>query len=199
LSNCAVLILAAGSSSRMGRPKQLLKWKNTNLLSHAIRTAKKINPLEVFVVLGANFDLIKSEIELEGIKALNNKNWEKGLGNSIAFGVNYIIKSKSNIDGVLIILADQPLIDLEYLNLLVDRFRPGKQQIIASTHKNGRHGVPALFDNVYFEELSKLEEDKGAKSVLQKYSENVTAINGEHLVSDIDTLEEYYRLYNANN
>ena len=180
MSNIVVLILAAGSSSRMGRPKQLLKWNKITLLGHAISTAKEIKPLEIIVVLGANYNLFKSEISQEGIQILNNKNWKKGLGNSIASGVKQILKNDSNFDGILITLADQPLIDSTYLNSLIQEFEVGKSQIIASLYKNDKLGVPVLFDAIYFEELTKLNDDKGAKSLLHKYSDYVSALNAEH-------------------
>jgi len=120
------------------------------------------------------------------------------LGNSIAFGVEHILKSESNFDGILIMLADQPLIDSTYLNLLIHEFEVGKSQIIASLYKNDKLGVPVLFDKFYIEELSKFDDDKGAKALLHKYSNHVSAINAKHIVSDIDTIEDYKRLYKAN-
>ncbi len=197
MANIVVLILAAGSSSRMGRPKQLLKWNKTTLLGHTIRTAREINPIEVFVVLGAKYNLIKSEINQDGIQILNNEHWKRGLGNSIAFGVGQILKNDLNFNGILITLADQPLIDSTYLNSLIQEFEVGKSQIIASLYKNDKLGVPVLFDKFYIEELTKLDDDKGAKVLLHKYSNHISAINAKHIVSDIDTLEDYERLYNA--
>ena len=198
IPNIAVIILAAGASTRIGTPKQLLKWKNTTLLGHAIITAKKLNTKDIIVILGNNYALIKSKINNSGIQILNNKNWKNGLGNSIAFGVNNILENKSNIDGILIMLSDQPLIDSEYLNSLINKFIIGKHQIIATSYKSGKQGVPVLFDRIYFNELSKLNDDKGAKAIIEKYIKNVLVINGEQIVSDIDTLENYKNLYNAN-
>ena len=198
MSNIVVLILAAGSSSRMGSPKQLLKWGTSTLLGHTIDTAKTLNHTEIFVILGANYHAIKLEIEHYPVQILLNEDWEDGLGKSIAFGVDHIINSKSNVDGILIMLADQPLITSAYLGNLTEKFKVGESQIIASSYKNGKQGVPVLFDRVYFEELSKLSDDKGAKALLQKHSEQVSALNAEHIVSDIDSLEDYERLYKAN-
>jgi len=196
--NIAILILAAGGSTRMGSSKQLLKWKQTTLIGHAIETAQQLGLSKTIVVLGANYDNIKSEIEHYQVKLLNNIHWESGLGSSIAFGVSSVLESPINLDGVLIILADQPLINSSYLRLLVENFEIGKQHIIASTYKNDKQGVPVLFDKFYFEELSQLNDNKGAKAILQKYTENVIGINAEGLVSDIDTLEDYGGLYHDN-
>ena len=196
--NIAILVLAAGSSSRMGSPKQLLKWKHTTLIGHAIETVKQLDTLKAVVVLGANHDKIKPVVEQHKIEILVNEHWKSGLGNSIALGINSISASNINLDGVLIILADQPLIDSSYLNMLLKSFEIGKQQIIASVYNEHKLGVPVLFDKFYFEELSQLNDDKGAKGILQKYTNRVISVDAKELVSDIDTLEDYERLYNAN-
>jgi molybdenum cofactor cytidylyltransferase len=194
--NIAILILAAGESSRMGTPKQLLKWKNTTLIGHAIATAQKAKASTI-TVLGANYEVIKAKINHDKVEILKNDNWELGLGNSIAFGVNNILKRDTNFDAILVMLADQPLIDSAYLNNMLEKYKKGMSQIIATSYKSKKQGVPVLFDAIYFKELSKLNDDKGAKVIIQKYSKNVSAINADNLVSDIDTLEDYERLYNA--
>ncbi|PTM10405.1 MAG: hypothetical protein DA407_03710 [Bacteroidetes bacterium] len=196
--NIAVLILAAGNSSRMEEPKQLLPWKNTFLLNHAINTATKINSLKTFVVLGANYELIKSKIQHNDIGVIFNKNWKLGLGSSIACGVQSIMETKQKFDGVLIILSDQPLVDSNYLNDFIRLFKAGSNQIIASIYESKKLGVPALFDSCYFEELSKLNQDKGAKKVITDHIENVITVNANHLIADIDTKEDYEILYKAN-
>jgi len=196
--NIAILILAAGDSTRMGTPKQLLKWKNTTLLGHAIETAKKSNASKICVVLGANYEIIKAKINHYKVGILKNDGWKLGLGSSIAFGVTHLLKSDTNFDAVLIMLADQPLLDSAYLNKVLDKYKIKMNQIIATSYKSKKQGVPVLFDIIYFEELSQLNDDKGAKAILQKYSKNVSAISANNIVSDIDTLEDYEKLYKAN-
>lgn len=190
------MILAAGASTRMGSPKQLLAWKGTTLLGYAIEQAQKLDS-EIFVVLGANFSKIKASIKHYPIHVLNNKQWEKGLGSSIAFGVNYMLKNKLNFDAILIMLADQPLINENYLRTLIHEFSTKKSKIVASLYENDKQGVPVLFDKIYFDELSNLNDDKGAKALLKKHANNVSLVNAEAIVSDIDTLEEYQKLYDA--
>ncbi len=181
----------------MGEPKQLLPWKNTFLLSHTINNALQLGSSKTVVVLGANYKRIKAEIQQETIQIVFNADWKNGLGSSIAFGVKYIMRNY-NVDGVLITLADQPLIDATYLNTLIGSFKMGKKQIVASNYGNEKLGVPALFDSCYFEELSELNQDKGAKKVIENHLENVLALNAKHFISDIDTMEDYKRLYNEN-
>lgn len=192
------LILAAGQSKRFGRPKQLLKWKKSNLLENAIKTVFESNVSNTFLVLGANYDQILEKTNTAFVVVIRNNSWDKGLGNSIAFGVNHIVKNNIKTDGILLMLADQPLIDADYLNSLIDAFEVGKKQIIASSYLNGKKGVPALFNSCYFDELTKLQGDKGAKALIEQYSKNVTLIKGENKLADIDTFEDYEILFKAN-
>ncbi|MEJ2112437.1 MAG: nucleotidyltransferase family protein [Flavobacteriaceae bacterium] len=195
--NIAILILAAGESKRMGTPKQLLKWKNTTLLSNSIEVTKDISP-NIVVVLGANFEKINASINHYPIHILKNKSWKKGLGNSIAFGINHIKESHPNAEAVLILLGDQPLITSVYLNLMISEFIKEKNLIIASSYKDGKKGVPVLFDNFYFKELAQLSNDQGAKLLIKKYDDKVVSLNAEAMVSDIDSIEDYNNLYRAN-
>ncbi len=195
MSKLAVLMLAAGSSSRMGFPKQLLKWKNTTLLQHAIHTVKQVDHDESVLVLGAHFDDIISQMDTSGMTVVFNEHWEKGLGNSIACGMNYIKESLPQMDSVLILLADQPLIDSDFLSEMVKTHHLNPDHIICTQYEHNKWGVPALFNKFYFEELSQLNNNKGAKDLLKKHSKNVLFLNGTHLISDIDTMEDYEKLY----
>ena len=194
----AVLIPAAGASKRIGSPKQLLKWGSSTLLGHSIETAQQLNNLEIFVVLGAYYENIKQTIEHFNVQVIKNKNWKHGLGSSIACGMNHIIDDPCNYDGVLIMLADQPLIIPHYLNEMINQFQIGKDQIIATSYTNGKHGVPALFDKKYFKELTSLNDDLGAKDVIEKHSEFSSTITINPRIDDIDSMEEYTALYTAN-
>ena len=190
-----MLLLAAGSSSRMGVPKQLLKWNKTTLLQHAINTIKQIKQDEVVLVLGAHFEDIRPNINITGLTLIYNENWEKGLGNSIACGINHLNKSMPQIESVLIMLADQPLIDSSYLNEIIKTHRSNPDKIICTSYQNKLLGVPTIFNKTYFEELSKLNHDKGAKDLLNNNSDNILFLDGTNLISDIDTMEDYKNLY----
>lgn len=194
-SHIAIVVLAAGASKRMGSPKQLLKWGDGTLIGNAIETVSKLASNELIVVLGAHYELIKNVIQTSPVTILNNENWEKGLGSTIAFAVEYLQNSKSNIDGVLITLCDQPLITADFLNLFISKFQSGKNQILATSYGNGKQGVPVLFDKVYFNDLEKLNSDEGAKEILKKYSSHVEALTPQMDNKDLDTSEEYTALY----
>jgi len=181
----------------MGEPKQLLPWKNTFLLNHVIDMALDLRPTSTFVVLGANFDSIKSRIQNCAVTIIHNKNWDVGLGTSIASGIK-LIKAQDVFDAALIILADQPLIDHNFLLKFITGYNNDDRQIIASSYENGSFGVPALFDKYYFDELIDLSQDKGAKNIMVKHESFIELINSNHLISDIDTMDDYEELYRAN-
>lgn len=194
----AVLIMAAGSSSRMGEPKQLLKWKDVTLIENSINKVLQMQISKPIVVIGANSKKISPKIEPYSIEVIHNPNWARGLGNSIAFGVNHI-KNNYQMDGVLMVLADQPLIKASYLIAMLDLFQISKDQIIATQYKNGKLGVPALFDRCYFNELSTIDGDKGAKSILKKHSNSVIKMKLATNVFDVDTEEDYRKLFDSSN
>lgn len=194
-SHTAVVILAAGASNRMGTPKQLLHWKdNKTLLTHVIEMVSKIDPEELIVVLGANYQKIKKEIGGFEITILNNKNWKMGLGSSIACAADYLLKK--NKRNMLIALADQPFITSEYLSSMISEFQPNKQQIIASSYQNRPYGVPALFDASYLEDLSKLSDDHGARFLLKSHESSIKVLKPPGQNWDIDTPKDYANHFN---
>jgi molybdenum cofactor cytidylyltransferase len=193
--NIVTVVLAAGASTRMGSPKQLLNWGNSTLLEHTLNTVLELNSSEVVVVLGANFEIIKSEISKYPVTVLNNTSWKVGLGKSIAVAVEYIQKLDYKVDGVMIVLADQPLIDSRFLGELCNAFNPNNNQIITTSYKNGKRGVPVIFDKHYFEELMLLDDDDGAKTLLKTYANSVNSLKPQSENLDIDSKEDYNYLH----
>ncbi|MEM7085315.1 MAG: nucleotidyltransferase family protein [Bacteroidota bacterium] len=197
-TNIAVLILAAGGSKRMGAPKQLLPWGDSTLLGHTVNIALQLPCNQVVVVLGAHAEEIKETILTDAVLVFEHERWEEGMGTSIAWGISRLIKSVPEIDGILILLADQPLVTPTYLNTIMASFSPGKQQIIATSYDGQKQGVPALFDAAYLDELLTLKGDKGAREILQKYKSKLELHSAAGQLSDIDTLDDYRALYAAN-
>ena len=193
--NIAIVILAAGASTRMGSAKQLLSWGDSTLLEHTINTVLQLDSQEVIVVLGANFEIIKSKVSNHPVTVLKNTSWKIGLGKSIAVAVEYIQKLNYEIDGVMIVLADQPLIDSHFLGELCTAFSPNNNQIITTSYKNGKRGVPVIFDKHYFEELLLLNDDNGAKILLKKYAALVKSLKPQFENLDIDSKEDYNYLH----
>ncbi|WP_298892690.1 nucleotidyltransferase family protein [uncultured Psychroserpens sp.] len=183
----AILILAAGSSNRMGTAKQLLTIGHTTLIGKSIETALQSNANEVFCVLGANAEKIRKSINSYKANVIINTNYNNGLSSSIIAGLDHI--ENLNFDAVLITLADQPRIDVNYLNVLIDSFNQNSSKISASDYQDNI-GVPAIFPKTYFKQLKRLEGDKGAKNVLNSNNKNVIKVNCNTLL-DIDTQQDY--------
>ena len=167
-------------------------------MQNAINTTRNSEALKTVLILGAHYSEIISKIETKNVEVLKNETWENGLGNSIAFGVKSIIEKHPKTDGVLVMLADQPLIKSSYLNNLINSFDVNKKQIIASTYVNRKYGVPVIFDKYYFNELANLNDDDGAKHIITKHISNVTSIEHDVRFEDIDTFDDYERLFLAN-
>ncbi len=143
--------------------------------------------------MGAHFEIILKEIKHFPVVILHNKNWELGMGASISFGIQQILKYKENFEGVLITLVDQPLIDEEHLNNLISKFNENQDAIIATSMKD-RIGVPAIFARHYFKELLLLKEDYGARQIIKKHESHIINIDGKDKTDDIDTKEQYKAL-----
>ncbi|MEP3838954.1 MAG: nucleotidyltransferase family protein [Algibacter sp.] len=192
-----VVILAAGKGTRMGAIKQLLPYKNSNLLQNIIQQALRSGANHVSCVIGANREVIEKMIDNNNVTIINNPKWEHGLSSSISEAVSYLKTLKPLPDGVLFLLADQPYVDSDYINGIMDCFRNNNEKIIASTYENG-NGVPALFPVVYFDELLKLKGDKGAKLFLKKNQGNVIGFKSKskNRLFDVDTPEDYNTLVN---
>ena len=185
----SALILAAGKSSRMGDNKQLLPLKKSTILRSVIENALDTQAKEVCVVLGADADLIKKNIQDLPVKVVLNKNYEKGLSSSIIAGMEHV----NEADAVLIILGDQPLISSNYWDYIISASKNHPLKIMASNY-GGFKGVPALFPKKYFKELFKLKGDSGAKQLLNSIQDKVITINSPVDLSDIDTPEDYNKL-----
>jgi molybdenum cofactor cytidylyltransferase len=187
--NIAILILAAGASTRMGEIKQLLPWGNTTLLNHTISQLNKFSN-NIFLVLGANGKKIKPTVP--NCTIVYNPNWENGMGTSIAAGVTAIEKI-GLFEAALILLADQPLLTTEYYLEMISIYKKDKYKIVATSYGD-KNGVPAILDASLFKQLKALNKDYGARKLMQKYSEDLKSIDPEGKAIDLDTPEVYQKL-----
>ena len=188
----AVLILAAGGSSRMGQPKQLLPWKGKTLLEYAIDEALEVTD-HVFVVLGAHFSEIRHTIHEKNVEIVKNDDWQNGMGKSISKGIEHLMK-KNSFRAALVMLVDQPLLDRNHLLALAQLFQ-SSQNAMVCTDYNEKLGVPAIFDQTLFAELEKLENDFGARHIIRSYGNSVPSIPSKGKFVDMDTWEAYKKLF----
>ena len=191
--NIGILILAAGSSSRLGHPKQLVKINGKTLLQKITETAIASDYSPVAVVLGAYLKKIKPFIENMPVHILENKNWENGMGSSIACGMNFLINKFPKLNAVVILVCDQYLLSEKNILDLVEKYKKTETDIIASKYGN-TIGVPALFSKNKFEELLKLNEKVGAKKIINKYLGSTAIVDFSDGVFDLDTEEDLLKL-----
>lgn len=190
-ANFVLVILAAGESKRMGQPKQLLPWEGKTLIEHAIEKALEVHVKNVVVVLGANHSVIKNKIKNYPVEIIVNSEWKSGLGASISRAVSELMDSAPDFDGTMLILADQPFVTAGYLTKMLECYQPNSKQILTTKYQDGKQGVPVIFDRHYFEELTGLNEDSGANSIIKKYNNFVSSMEAPFENMDIDTKEDY--------
>lgn len=197
----AILILAAGNSSRLGKPKQLLHYKNNSLLENTIAEASSVPNTIVIVITGANQELIQKEIqkEIQNKSAIicHNPDWENGMSTSIATGLNELLALQPDIQKCILTVCDQPyLTSVVFEDLLKEYTKTGKG-IIASSYSQ-TFGTPVLFDKKYFNALLELKGQEGAKKIITKFLEDTASISFEKGAIDIDTIEDYNNLLDEN-
>jgi molybdenum cofactor cytidylyltransferase len=188
-----IIILAAGNSSRLGQPKQLLLYKDVTLLQHIIREASIIKEAVVIVVTGANHELIEKEINSSKIKSAFNRDWELGMSSSINIGLNKALQLFPKIEKCILAVCDQPFISYSIFKNLIDEYHKTGKRIVASSYAETL-GTPVLFDKKYFNELLNLKGQEGAKKIINQFFEDTTSIPFQKGDIDVDTEEDYNKL-----
>jgi molybdenum cofactor cytidylyltransferase len=191
-SNSAIIILAAGSSSRMGQSKQLLEIGNTSLLRKTALTALACGIKNNYVVLGANADAHKTTITDLPAEIVINDEWTRGMGSSLKKGLNAAASAFPGLVGVLILVCDQPALTSQHLSNILKKCAEGQKGIIASNYK-GTIGVPAFFTKQFFEKLNALDDQHGAKKIIEKYPNEVESIEFPGGEIDLDKIEDYHQ------
>jgi molybdenum cofactor cytidylyltransferase len=189
----AALVLAAGGSSRLGAPKQLLRWGDNTLLGHVLDTLRELPFDEVFVVIGANGDEILDQVDLSGTSVIENPEWEEGMASSLRVGLDAVLRL-SRADAVVIFLGDQPDISEEVVNGLIEARRSTKRQAIVPKYRYV-WGNPVLVERSLWPRLMSLEGDEGAKRLLQAHPDWVHEVWFEQRPPrDIDTRADFEEL-----
>lgn len=188
--NLFALVLAAGGSRRFGRPKQLLTIDGETLIRRALRRAASVSGPRVLAVLGCEWRRVLAAAGEATEFFLINEAWRQGLGSSLAVGTRGV---PEDCDAVLVLLADQPLVDTGDLSRLASAWREAPDRIAACRYGD-TIGVPAIFPRAVFPELRSLEGDRGAKPLLRSHRRDLTLVDCEHARLDIDTPEDAARL-----
>ncbi len=186
----ATVVLAAGGSSRLGRPKQLLVYRGEPLVVRIVRAAQRARCTPVLVVVGAAADAVRAALANEEVTFVVNEGWAAGIGSSIACGAGAVPPSTT---GALVVTCDQPRVASETLTALVEAQVATGAPIVASSYAD-TVGVPALFRADVLPELVALPADAGAKKVLQRDAARVTVVPFLGGDIDVDTEDDYASL-----
>jgi molybdenum cofactor cytidylyltransferase len=189
--NIAALLLAAGNSSRMGSPKQLLEYQGQPLVRRAAETAIAAHLSPVIVILGASSHEIRPTLADLPVDILENSEWPRGMGTTLRTGIQHLMNSPTPPpDAVLLLLCDQPLITPGHLIALLTEHERTQKPLIAAAY-NGTHGVPALISKKYFAELQSLPDAGGAKSLFSRHPDDLATIPLPEAALDIDDPAAY--------
>lgn len=184
------VVLAAGQGRRFGGSKQLESWRGQALVAHAVRAAEAACGSRSLLITGHDAARVEAAAAPLAGFYLRNENWMNGLGSSLAAGVQALA---GTADAVLVMLADQPLVDAVALQRLIDAWRAAPARIAASRYR-GVLGVPAIFPASGFAALSELEGDRGARTLIEAAGSSVQVVECDAAAIDIDTPADLTRL-----
>lgn len=195
-SSIVGVLLAAGSSSRMGQAKQLLDINGEPLIKHTLKkmlTAASDFP--VISVLGAKAASIKPFIQELSTDIVINENWERGMGTSLVAALQHIENYYLDTTAILLSVCDQPYLTTVLLQQMIEKHLAEPQQIITACYANS-FGVPAILPKRFFPALATLQADKGAKKIMHQHPEALILIDFPKGHIDFDTLEDYQKWRN---
>ncbi len=194
MQNTGAVILAAGGSLRLGRPKQLMQFRGKTLVRRIVDFAREAGCDPVAVVVGSDKEKIVAELRDSGAIIVENEHWRTGIGSSIRAGVQHLIDNEP-LAAIVLLVCDQPFVDAELIKQLLAH-RAMSRKAIAASRYGDTVGVPALFDRSCFSELLAIDDEAGAKKIILQNRERVTEFAFPPGKIDIDTWSDYERLTN---
>ena len=182
----AGLILAAGASERLGRPKQLLRYRGETLIHRSARLARAAGLTPLHVVVGCRGREVAAGLGDLGprVALVNNPDWSAGMGGSLARGIASL---PDTAGAALVLVTDQPYLSGAVLGAILERYRSGAAPLVACRYASGALGVPALFGRRFFPELSALSGDRGARALFKRHAASLTTVSFPSGDADIDT------------
>lgn len=188
-----IVILAAGNSSRLGEPKQLLRYQNKTLIRRITEAAAAVADASVTVVTGSAPERIIAELESVHYTSAHNDNWPSGMASSVRCGLSKTLSENPEIASVILAVSDQPFVTTELFEVLISKANATSSGIVASAYDNIL-GTPVLFKKAYFDALLGLTGHEGAKKLLKKFADDVESVSFPAGSIDIDTQQDYLEL-----
>jgi molybdenum cofactor cytidylyltransferase len=193
-SGISAIILAAGMSKRMGPPKQLLRLRGATLLEHALNNVSRSQVREIILVLGHEAEAIRQHLSLDNlnVKIIVNPSYREGMGASLGAGLSAVAPESQ---GAMIVLGDQPLVRPKTLDLLIERHRELKPQIVIPVYR-GFRGNPVLLDRSVFPELAGLSGEAGCRAIFGDHTENIllAEVGDPGILLDVDSQQDLEKL-----
>jgi len=190
-----IVILAAGSSSRLGQPKQLLEFQGTSLIQRITQIAVSAVEKPVVVILGANCSLIHSQLTHLPVHIVYNPDWSQGMTSSIRKGLMALLYFSPDTEAVIFAVCDQPYISTDLFLEMIFVGSKTPKPIVACSYNNIL-GTPVLFKKEFFNVLLALKDNEGARKIIQSYPESVEAVPFPLGIIDVDTMQDYVALQN---
>jgi molybdenum cofactor cytidylyltransferase len=187
------VILAAGGSSRLGQPKQLLSLHGKTLVRSVIDAAREAGCSAIVVVIGNNGEKLHRELANANVIEVRNANWHRGIGSSIRSGVRALRDHAPDVEATFLLACDQPAVNARLIEDMIATHVTTKKDIVASSYAD-TVGVPALFDRSLFEDLLSLGDEAGAKSIILENHQRVAEFAFPEGMIDIDTWEDWEKL-----
>jgi len=186
----SAILLAAGQSKRMGEPKQLMRFGQSTIVEQAIDNLLGSIVNELIVVLGHRAEEVRGLITTRPVRLAVNPDYQQGMSTSIIAGLNLV---DSRARAVMLALGDQPFIDSQTINRLIDGFNNHDKGIVIPTYQSKR-GHPIIFAMKYRKQLLELKGDVGARQLIQENPEDIleVVVDCEGILVDIDTVDSYY-------
>ena len=192
MNKIGIIILAAGESSRLGRPKQLLPFGGKTLLAHIADQALEAALEPVIVVTGAYAAAVGDSLRDRPVAIVHNPRWEEGIASGIVAGLKELLSMQPHSRGVIVAVCDQPHLSATLLGELTEQFAVSGKSLVASVYLNTL-GTPVLFGSRYFGALLHLSGAEGAKKLLKAYPDDVATVSFPGGEMDIDTEEDVNR------
>jgi molybdenum cofactor cytidylyltransferase len=191
----SAIVLAAGTSTRMGQAKQLLPLGGTTVLAQTLDKVRSAGAAEIILVLGASAQAIRQQLPpslLDGLRVVINHAYGKGMASSLREGLA-ALDQRSH--AALIILGDQPFIRPQTLRQIMDGYRRSGAKIVIPSYQ-GNRGNPVLLDRSVFSEVMALEGDVGCRAIFGNHLEAILKVEVEDkgVLLDIDDQDDYERL-----
>ena len=190
------IILAAGASTRFGRPKQLLRLKDRCLIEWVLDAALDSELCRIILVLGYAHQKIRQalgeKLRHAKLQIEVNPQFQKGQSHSLKVGLSRVIDTSP---AVMFLLADQPLVDAETINCLLDKFWSADKDIGVPTYR-GKRGTPSIFRKNFYPQIMKITGDTGARQIIREHPDRVLEIEikDPRLFLDVDTAEDLKRI-----